>query len=57
VVIVGVNRGLIKVDELDVIQMAGRAGRYGIDDEGFVHLINPGGRKANWIDIINLQGQ
>lgn len=41
VIIVGVHRGLNEVDELDIIQMAGRAGRYGIDDEGHVYLIIP----------------
>ena len=50
VVVVGVHRGLTPVDELDVIQMAGRAGRYGIDDAGFVYLIIPQGSTNNWVD-------
>lgn len=48
VIIVGVHRGLNEVDELDIIQMAGRAGRYGIDDAGFVYLIIPEGSKEAW---------
>jgi replicative superfamily II helicase len=48
VVIVGVHRGLNEVDELDIIQMAGRAGRYGIDDEGHVYLILPEMTTESW---------
>lgn len=48
VVIVGVHRGISEVDELDIIQMAGRAGRYGIDDAGFVYLIIPEGSAEAW---------
>jgi superfamily II DNA/RNA helicase len=48
VVVVGVTRGLNPVDELDIIQMAGRAGRYGIDDEGHVYLLIPEGRRRRW---------
>lgn len=51
VIIVGVHRGLTEVDELDIIQMSGRAGRYGIDDAGFVYLIIPEGSTSRWIDI------
>lgn len=39
VIIVGTKRGLEPVDELDIIQAAGRAGRFGIDDKGFVFFI------------------
>ena len=48
VIVVGVHRGLQEVDELDIIQMAGRAGRYGIDDEGHVYLIIPKGTTKAW---------
>jgi replicative superfamily II helicase len=48
VVIVGVNRGLSEVDELDIIQMAGRAGRYGIDPAGTVYLLCPEGSERTW---------
>lgn len=48
VVIVGVHRGLSDVDELDVIQMAGRAGRVGLDDEGHVYLVLPRGTSEAW---------
>jgi replicative superfamily II helicase len=51
VVIVGVHRGLARVDGLDIIQMAGRAGRYGIDDEGHVNLIIPGGERPHWMGV------
>jgi helicase len=50
VIIVGVHRGINQVDELDIIQMAGRAGRYGIDDEGHVFLIIPEGTTGAWIN-------
>jgi replicative superfamily II helicase len=48
VVICGIHRGINKVDELDIIQMAGRAGRYGIDDAGFVYVIIPEGSTGKW---------
>ena len=51
VVVVGVHRGINDVDELDIIQMAGRAGRYGIDDEGHVYLIIPFGETKRWQEI------
>ncbi len=51
VVIVGIHRGIQEVDELDIIQMAGRAGRYGIDDEGHVYLIIPEGTSEAWEEI------
>lgn len=38
-IIVGVNRGLNPVDDLDIIQMAGRAGRFGMAPYGNVFLI------------------
>jgi replicative superfamily II helicase len=48
VIIVGVSRGINPVDELEIIQEAGRAGRYGIDDEGHVFLIVPEGTTFEW---------
>lgn len=50
VVITGIHRGLTEVDELDMIQMAGRAGRYGIDDEGHVFFIMPSGQEDQWVE-------
>lgn len=50
VVVVGIHRGLIEVDELDIIQMSGRAGRYGIDDEGFVSILLPIDKMDLWIE-------
>jgi superfamily II DNA or RNA helicase len=49
VIILGVNRGFSnRVDELDIIQMAGRAGRIQYDKEGHVFLIIPAGEKSYW---------
>ena len=53
VIVVGVHRGLQEVDELDIIQMAGRAGRYGIDDEGHVYLIIPEDSTEDWKDTFD----
>lgn len=53
VVVVGVHRGLQEVDELDIIQMAGRAGRYGIDDAGTVYLLCPEGTERTWAHTFN----
>lgn len=38
VFILGIHRGINKVQTLDIIQMGGRAGRVGIDDAGDVHV-------------------
>lgn len=51
VIVVGVHRGLNKVDSMDIIQMAGRAGRFGIDDAGFVYLIIPEKMTEHWEKI------
>lgn len=48
VVIVGTDRGTEEVDSLDIIQMAGRAGRYGIDDHGDVYLIVLSSQMSKW---------
>lgn len=39
VIIVGSMRGSQSVDEFDILQMAGRAGRLGIDDEGDCYFL------------------
>lgn len=49
-IIVGVNRGLNPVDELDIIQEAGRAGRFGMAPYGNVYLICDNPRE--WEDKI-----
>ncbi len=51
VIIVGVHRGLSDVDQLDIIQMAGRAGRYGIDPAGDVYLLIPMGTTETWKEV------
>jgi len=51
VIIVGVTRGMNSVDELDIIQMAGRAGRVGRADEGFCHVICEDADR--WEHIVN----
>jgi len=51
VVICGVHRGINAVDTLDIIQMCGRAGRFGIDDAGFVYLVIPQGSTAKWENV------
>ena len=51
VVICGVHRGINAVDELDIVQMSGRAGRFGIDDAGFVYLVIPQGSTNTWKDV------
>lgn len=53
VVICGVHRGMSEVDELDLIQMCGRAGRYGIDDAGFVFMVVPAGTTEKWRTTLN----
>lgn len=41
VIIAGMHRGIEEVSELDVIQMAGRSGRMGIDTEGDAIILLP----------------
>jgi len=48
VVVVGVHRGLNEVDELDIIQEFGRAGRPQYDDKGFAYLLVPFGSIQTW---------
>ena len=51
VIIVGIHRGLNKVDSMDIIQESGRAGRLGLDDAGFVYLIIPEGTTNHWEEV------
>lgn len=48
VVIVGTKRGMSSVDSLDIVQMAGRAGRYGIDEAGDVYMVVQSGVVSEW---------
>lgn len=41
VIIAGVHRGTTEVENYDIIQMAGRAGRPGFDPRGDVHILLP----------------
>lgn len=50
VIIIGVERGITPVDELDIIQEGGRAGRFGLDPKGDVFLICDNPQK--WQEII-----
>jgi helicase len=51
VIITGVHRGLNEVDQLDIVQMSGRAGRFGIDTSGHVYLIVPQGTTEEWKEV------
>ena len=51
VITVGIHRGLNEIDELDLVQCAGRSGRFGIDDSGFVYLIIPYGSTPRWVEV------
>jgi len=50
-IITGIHRGMQEVDSMDIAQASGRAGRYGIDDAGFVNLIIPYGSKSHWEEV------
>lgn len=52
VIIVGAYRGIQEVDPLDLIQMAGRAGRYGIDTEGDVYQLTPAGYTSQYQSML-----
>lgn len=49
VVIVGVDRGLSKVENYDIWQMAGRAGRPAYDPRGDVYILVPESKKVDTI--------
>jgi len=53
VVIVGVHRGMTEVENYDIIQMAGRAGRPGYDPRGDVHILVPDRNPDYHIDRIS----
>lgn len=39
VIITGIQRGISMVDSLDILQMAGRSGRVGLDEKGDAHVL------------------
>ena len=41
VVVTGIKRGIDDVSPIDIMQMAGRAGRTGLDDRGDAHILVP----------------
>lgn len=49
VVVVGVDRGLSRVENYDIWQMAGRAGRPSFDPRGDVHILVPESKKTDTI--------
>ncbi len=53
VIIVGVHRGLDEVTSMDVQQMCGRSGRYGIDIKGDAYVLVPSSDKEFWVQRIS----
>ncbi len=51
-IVLGVHRGLGEVSELDIVQMVGRAGRFGIDEKGDSYVLVPDG-KMEWEYHVN----
>ena len=52
VIIAGVHRGMAEVENYDIMQMAGRAGRPGYDPRGDVHILIPDRNPDHHIDRI-----
>ena len=50
VIIVGPYRGFIPVENYDLFQAMGRAGRPKYDTEGYVHMLLPKSKKQYWLD-------
>lgn len=53
VIITGVHRGRTEVENYDIFQMAGRAGRPGYDPRGDVHILLPSGEAEHHIDRLS----
>lgn len=53
VIIAGVTRGMNTVTAMEIIQMGGRSGRYGIDPEGDAYLLVPDTDADTWIEKVS----
>jgi len=49
-IIVGPYRGLTPVENYDIFQMAGRAGRPQYSKEAYVHMLLPKSKKEDWLE-------
>lgn len=53
VIITGVHRGTSEVENYDITQMAGRAGRVGYDPKGDVHILLPESKMDDYIEKLS----
>lgn len=53
VIITGIHRGTSEVENYDITQMAGRAGRVGYDPKGDVHILLPESKIDDYIDKLS----
>jgi replicative superfamily II helicase len=53
VVVAGVHRGMTEVTSMEIIQMVGRSGRYGIDDKGDAYILIPETDAEYWEERIS----
>lgn len=53
VIVAGVHRGMSEVTAMEIIQMIGRSGRYGIDEKGDAYILVPESNVKDWKDRIS----
>lgn len=53
VIVAGIHRGIEQVTSMEVIQMIGRSGRYGIDDKGDAYILLPERSFDDYKTILN----